>query len=54
MGNFTPPKNCTIFFYGKIYASLNISIDGLQPTCWYPLRVSRSPHNFGLGHFGYL
>ena len=29
--------------------SLNISIDGSGPTCMYQLRVSRGPHNFGLG-----
>ena len=43
------PKNRAIFFYGKIYTSLNMSIDGLQPTCRYKLKVSRGPHNFGLG-----
>ena len=42
-------KNGTIFFYGKINTSLNISTDGLQPTCRYQLRVSRGPHN-SLGH----
>ena len=31
------PKNGIIFFYGKIYTSLNLSIDGLQPTCRYQL-----------------
>ena len=55
MGDFTQGgewllKNGTIFFYGKIYTSLNISIDGLQPTCRYQLRVSSRPHNFSLGH----
>ena len=29
---------------------LDISIDGLQPTCRYQVRVSRGPHNFSLGH----
>ena len=43
-------KNGTIFFYGKIQASLKISIDGLQPTYPYQLRVSRGPHNFSIGH----
>ena len=43
-------KNVTISFYGKIVTSQNKSIDGLQPTCRYQLRVSRDPHNFSLGH----
>ena len=43
------PKNDTIFFYGNIYTSLNISNDGLQPACRYQLRVTRGPHNFSLG-----
>ena len=42
-------KNGAIFFYGEIYISLNISIDGLQPTCRYQLRVNRGPHDFSLG-----
>ena len=46
MGDFTQGgewllKNGTISFYGKIYTSLNISIDGSRPTCMYQLRVSR-------------
>ena len=55
MGDFTQGgewllKNVPIFFYGKIQTSMNISIDGLQPTCSYELRVSRGPHNAILGH----
>ena len=34
----------TFFFYGKIQTSLNISINGIQPTCRHQLRVSRGPH----------
>ena len=54
MGDFTQGgewllKSGAIFDYGKIYISLNISIDGSQPTCMYQLRVSRGPHNFCLG-----
>ena len=37
-----------LFFYGKIYNLLNISIDGLQATCRYQLKVSRGPQNFSL------
>ena len=43
-------KNVPIFFYGKIQMSINISIDGLQPTFRYQLSVSRGPHNTILGH----
>ena len=43
-------KNVPIFFDGKIQISINISIDGLQPTCRYQSRVSRGPYNFSLGH----
>ena len=55
MGDFTQGgegllRNVPIFCYGKIQTSINISIDGLQPTCSYQLRVSRSPHNAILGH----
>ena len=42
-------KNVPIFFYGKIQTSINISIEGLQPTCKYQLRVSKGPHNTILG-----
>ena len=42
-------KNVPIFFYGKIQTSINISIEGLQPTCRYQLRVSKGPHNTILG-----
>ena len=54
MGDFTQGgegllTNGAIFFYGEIYISLNISIDGLQPTCMYQLRVKRSPEDFSLG-----
>ena len=42
-------RNGAIFVYGKIYISLNISIDGSQPTCMYKFRVSRGPHNFCFG-----
>ena len=38
------------FVYGKRYTSLKISIDGLQPTGRYQLRVSRDLHKFSLGH----
>ena len=37
------------FFYGKIYISQNISIDGLQPTFMYQLIVKRGPQGFNLG-----
>ena len=55
MGDFTQGgecllKNVPIFSYGKIQYSINKSIDGLQPTCSYQLRVSRGPHNAILGH----
>ena len=55
MGDFTLGgewllKNVPIFFYGKIQTSINISIDGLLPTCRYQLRVSRGPHKTILGH----
>ena len=55
MGDFTQGgewllKNVPIFSYGKIQTSINISIDGLQPTCSYQLRVSRGPHNTILGY----
>ena len=43
------PKKWENFFHGKVYNSLNISIDGSQPTCMYQLRVSRGPHAFCLG-----
>ena len=32
-----------------LLVSLNISIDGSQPTCMYRLMVSRGSHNFSLG-----
>ena len=38
-----------IFYNGKIYTSLNISIDGLQSTCIYQLKVTRGLCNFCLG-----
>ena len=55
MGDFTQGgewllKNVPVFFYGKIQTTINIGIDGLQPTCMYQLRVSRGPHNTILGH----
>ena len=55
MGDFTQGgewllKNVPIFSYGKIQTTINISTDGLQPTCSYQLRVSRGPHNAILGH----
>ena len=54
MGDFTGDgewllKKWAIFFYCKIYASLNISIDGLHPTCICQLGVSRGSHSFCLG-----
>ena len=55
MGDFTQGgewllKNIPIFSYGKIQTSINISIDGLQPTYSYQLRISSGPHNAILGH----
>ena len=38
-----------MFFYGEIYSSLDISIDWLQSTCTYHLKVSRGPHIISLG-----
>ena len=35
-------------FYGEIYMSLNISIDRLQPTCVYQLKVKRGLEDFSL------
>ena len=42
-------RKVSFFIYGKVYTSLNISIDGLQSICRYQLRVSRGPHIFCLG-----
>ena len=42
-------KNGDISFYGENHISLNICIDGLQPTCKYQLRVKRGPQDFSLG-----
>ena len=42
-------ENVAIFVDGKIYISLNIGMDGSQPTCIYQLRVSSGPHIFCLG-----
>ena len=42
-------KKWDIFLYGEIYIPLNISIDSIQPTCMYHLRVSRGPHDLCLG-----
>ena len=52
MGDFTQGgewllKNWVIFFD----ISLNISIDGLQPTCMYQLRVKRGPQELSLNVF---
>ena len=54
-GRFNPgwrmtAKKWHFVFYGKVQTSLNVSIDGLQPTFRYQLRVIRDPHNFSLGH----
>ena len=43
-------KNVPVFFYSKVQTTINISIDGLQPTCMYQLRVGRGPHTTILGH----
>ena len=48
-GRRMTPKNGTFFFYGATYISLNMNIDGIQPTFMYPLRVSRGPHDLCLG-----
>ena len=42
-------KNGPISSYGENHVSLNICIDGLQPTCKYQLRVKRGPRDFSLG-----
>ena len=55
MGDFTLGgegllKNVPLFFHGKIQTSINIKMDGLQPTCRYQLRVTRGPHDTILGY----
>ena len=42
-GRWMTPNIGTTFFYGETHIWINISIDGIQPTCMYRLRVSRGP-----------
>ena len=55
MGDFTQGKERLLKkwerkkIYCEAYISLNISIDGIQPTWMYQLKVSRGPHDLCLG-----
>ena len=42
-------KKWSTFFKGDSFTSLNISIDGLQLSFMYQLRVKRGPQDFSLG-----